>query len=496
MQFGYIIILLVLLIFFLLKKRKHPPEIKEDVPGTITVVLCNYERPHNLEKIIPVLQGYKNINEIIVTHAKKNTYKDFKGCINLQNFKEKYGATERFFAASRAKNDFILFVDDDHLPSEDLVKRLLIEIIKDPKCIYGPYKRGCQQDGYIMNPSKENYNVILTCILMTSKEILMNYLSNFSSYSKKLEKTKGNGEDITFNMNFIQNFNKKPVMIKGEYELLDTVTGAYSKRPNHSTQRTEWCRILNTPQIRVQIPRIINKIFIQHSGDFKDAFKNLELKKAHSSWGKNNSNYKIQYWDLRRCQGYLMDYFPPLYLETFNCIRAYGGKTNFFRYCLIYREGGWYSDWKQECLVSGLLDTLSSRQIEWFSCWDNGTSYSKDNDCMQNAFFGVVAGHPTIKKAIDICIDHVRSRYYGNSPLDTTGVCVFGRAFREIKPHHYSLGNYEKYHLSTGEPGGWFYYKDLAIVKHKCATCGFGQDWNFGNNYTELWERGRYYCEK
>lgn len=493
------LLFLLLFLVFRYKYNSYNNITYPETSGKISVVMCNHARPHNLDKIIPVLQTYKNIDEIIVTHSTPGTFKEFKGCTNLTNFNEKYGATERFFAAEKAKNRYILFLDDDHLPSENLIRGLLHAIKEDPLCIYGSYKRQCGGQGYNINlQDDENYNIILTCILMTSREVLDSYLRNFHKYSDFLEKSKGNGEDITFNIEFIKTYNKYPVFIEGKYKTLDTTTRSYSGKPGHLIQRNKLCKILNNPrEIKVQIPKIINKVFIQHSGDFKNAWSNPNLKKAHDSWRNKNPGYEIKYWNLKSCRGYLKVNFPQKYLDTFDCIKAYGGKTNFFRYCIVYNEGGWYSDWKQECLIDGLLDSLSSQRIEWFSCWDKGTKFTIKNKCMQNAFFGAIPKHPTLKKALDICINHVDTHYYGRSPLELTGVCVFGEAFEEVTPHNYELGYYDHNDIVDGESqGGLFYYNGVEIIKHKCKDCGYGQDWPQGNNYSKMWKKKNYYCEK
>ena len=495
----FLFFLLFIILLFLILKNKY--ERYPDIDGKISVVMCNHARPYNLEEIIPILKGYKNVDDIIITHSTPSTFKKFKGCLNLTNFNEKYGATERFFAATKARNKYILFIDDDHLPSENLVRGLLHAIKKDPLGIYGPYRRLCNDNGYyldlpISSDGNNHYNVILTCILMTSNEVLNNYLSNFYKYSNILEKTKGNGEDITFNIDFIKSFNKSPKFIDGEYKTLDTKTQAYSEKPGHLIQRNKICKILNFPvTVKVQIPKILNKIFIQHSGDFEGALTHPNLKKAHNSWKILNPGYKIQYWNLNLCREYLKNHFSPKFLEAFDCIKAYGGKTNFFRYCIIYNEGGWYSDWKQECLINGLLDSLSKDNIEWFSCWDEGTNFTIKNKCMQNAFFGAIPKHPTLKKVLNICFEHIKSKYYGRSPLELTGVCVFGEGFNKVTPNHYKLGYYNHDELENENSGGWFYYDGVPMVKHKCTRCGYGQDWPQGNNYSKMWKDKSYYCD-
>tara|TARA_R110002074_G_scaffold87339_1_gene192812 strand:- start:11259 stop:12017 length:759 start_codon:yes stop_codon:yes gene_type:complete len=232
-----------------------------------------------------------------------------------------------------------------------------------------------------------------------------------------------------------------------------------------------------------QIPRILNKVFMQEDGTLSGSHLPI-----HDEWEEMNTGYKVNYWSMKDCREYLQKHFSPTHLETFDCIQAYAGKTNFFRYCVVYREGGWYSDWKQKCLVPSLLDTLSSGGRRWVSCWDRGNSDSIKMKCMQNALFGAVPGSPILKKAIDICIDHTKRKFYGTTPLQTTGVCVLGEAFGKTKywVMNKNIGVFKDMMFSfNGKP----------VVKHKYDTNKTdSQDWSKGNNYSKLWENRKYYC--
>ena len=102
------------------------------------------------------------------------------------------------------------------------------------------------------------------------------------------------------------------------------------------------------------------------------------------------------------------------------------------RMALIYREGGWYSDWKQECLQEHLLDKLASN-VTLYTIWDRGHAGVIKERCMQNSFFGATQGHPLIAIQIRIMMEHVQQNYYGRSPIHPTGPCAFGMAFKEFQ---------------------------------------------------------------
>ena len=210
----------------------------------VTVVIVNYARPDNVQEIIQSITKNPCIDEIIVIHANKKTYRDFEGVINMVDFEDKYGAANRFFAALKSSNQKILFLDDDHIPSDSLILDLQKLSNKDSDQIYGVYKRQCSKTGYNMAPTEDNFNIILTPILMTSKNVVTLYMKNFDNYSDVLEKNHGNGEDITFNHFLIKRFNKKPHFIQNaKFRVLeDHTTNSYSGKPNHKKQRDAICK--------------------------------------------------------------------------------------------------------------------------------------------------------------------------------------------------------------------------------------------------------------
>lgn len=234
----------------------------------------------------------------------------------------------------------------------------------------------------------------------------------------------------------------------------------------------------------IKIPKIINKIYISHDENLPNfPLEPHELQKAHNTWENKNKNYKLQYWDTKKCKEYFIKNFSKEHLDTFNCINAYAGKCNFFRYCIIYNEGGWYSDWKQECLQDNLLDNLSNNNEDIILFKD------EQKDCIMNAFFGSVKKHPLFLQAINNCIFNVKNKIYTNNVFDTTGVCLLGKSFRELNlPNKLFKGQYDF-------KNNIFKMNDnTKIIIHKCTLCGINSNWKNGNNYNVLFKNKTYYC--
>lgn len=122
----------------------------------------------------------------------------------------------------------------------------------------------------------------------------------------------------------------------------------------------------------VTIPRVINKVFIQKTGGFmhnNNSETQTALANAHKSWHIKNQGYVIHYYDLDRCRLYLHRFFHPVFLRAFDCLQGFACKVDLFRMAVLYREGGWYSDWKEVALQDNLLDKLAVETI-FFAIWD------------------------------------------------------------------------------------------------------------------------------
>ena len=142
------------------------------------MVILSYNRPHNLEKSLPILNKYKHIDEILVFHGHPDYYKEFKydKVKNYKDYKlnEKYGCARRWFHVNRVKNDNILFLDDDLLPSENFINNAYTEINNNNNTIYGSkmFMRICDIDGYRTTRNDNIYNTILTGCTLIHKNII------------------------------------------------------------------------------------------------------------------------------------------------------------------------------------------------------------------------------------------------------------------------------------------------------------------------------------
>lgn len=226
-----------------------------------------------------------------------------------------------------------------------------------------------------------------------------------------------------------------------------------------------------------QIPKIIHKIYIEHSMKIPEN-KIIEFKEAHDSWKLLNPDYEIRYWSGEDCEKYLSENFGEQYLKVFRKIKPYAYKSDFFSYCVVLKEGGWYSDWKQKTYIN--LDSIIGNND--FICFhDHGIPELNYRRSIQCGFFGSVKNNPIIELAIEQILFNVENNLYGLHPLDPTGPYNFGKAI-------WTFLENDDYKILFGVYKANFYSIDnKIIIKHKTDNNIYNQNWENGNNYYEMW---------
>ena len=197
----------------------------------LSIVILNFNRPDYIkEYILPKLVSYNAVDEIIISHGKKDSFFNISSSqinpkmsddwVKIKHLKhwgdynKKYGLARRFLSALEAKNHNIIIMDDDIIPANDTIEFLKEKIEEDPQRIYGIYGRNIDDKNEY---SYTNYfgttPIVLTRCLITTKEMCQYFIDNFRNYENNLVKNSKpywNGEDILFSLLSIEKHGKLP----------------------------------------------------------------------------------------------------------------------------------------------------------------------------------------------------------------------------------------------------------------------------------------------
>lgn len=142
-----------------------------------------------------------------------------------------------------------------------------------------------------------------------------------------------------------------------------------------------------------------------------------------SSYLNLNKFLTLEYFTDKDCRQYIVSneqYLPKKTLESYDLLVPGAFKADLFRYCIIYLNGGLYSDIKMRC-VKPLRKYMD---YDLIITLDRHTDNNRIG--LYNAFFGAKKEHPVIYKTIKECVKRIQDRFYGVSSLDITGPLMFG----------------------------------------------------------------------
>lgn len=236
-------------------------------------------------------------------------------------------------------------------------------------------------------------------------------------------------------------------------------------------------KFINTNE---SIPKVIHKIYIDSTMTLNNIDPNINF--LFEKIKAFNPGYILKIWSGNDCRKYLKDNFPTQVLQCFDSLKPYAFKADFVRYCILYNEGGWYSDLKEDPLVS--FNDINNNNYSFIGIVDLGIQYCLDNFCLQNAFFACIPKHPLLKNCMESVINNCKNKFYGNYNLEPTGPRLFGKEFEKIStlPSNILMG-----YFIHDIPGGSHYINNKKIMIHKCSNCIQGNDWKHGNNWQKMW---------
>lgn len=136
-----------------------------------------------------------------------------------------------------------------------------------------------------------------------------------------------------------------------------------------------------------------------------------------------NKDYRYEFYDDERIIRFLKEEYEPKVLQAYNQLNIGAAKADFFRYAILYKKGGVYLD--IDAYVLGHLDNIIKQ--------DDVAVISKEkfpNIFVQWALI-YEAGHPFLKRTLEVIISNIEENAYPNSVHWMTGPTAYSKAILE-----------------------------------------------------------------
>lgn len=209
----------------------------------------------------------------------------------------------------------------------------------------------------------------------------------------------------------------------------------------------------------MSIPKIIHQIYLQGESQIPN-----NIKKSINELRQRNPGWQYHLYDEVQIINYIQKYYGETTLNTYLLINENyaAARSDFFRYLLMYREGGVYLDLKSSCAFP--FDEILHEDDEFIICgWENevgqkyqGYGINKHLKFLKNGEYQqwniITQPHSPFLKAV---IDEVTFRIHDYTPmkyhvgrkgvLSTTGPVPYSIAIEKAKKNQKLKYRYERF---------------------------------------------------
>lgn len=208
--------------------------------------------------------------------------------------------------------------------------------------------------------------------------------------------------------------------------------------------------------------------------------KNLpdHMNEVSKSIAISNPEFKHYLFDENDCRNYIKEYYGDRVLDAYDTLIPRSYKSDLWRYCVLYREGGIYIDMKFKCY--GRFRLIDFTDKEYFT-----RDYNPSN-----AYTGFIVCGPGCK-ALENCINriviNVKNNYYGSSSLHPTGPALLAKQFSSHEISNFPL------RLDIGDGGSQRIVKGDDIILMEYSDYRKEQDKETLPHYSKLWNENKIY---
>ena len=193
---------------------------------------------------------------------------------------------------------------------------------------------------------------------------------------------------------------------------------------------------------------------------------------------KSNPGFKYELYDDADCREFIKAEFDPDVLQAYNSLIPGAFKADLWRYCILYKRGGFYVDIKFQC-EPGF--SFSSTQSSFYVREYNSDGTGLYDHIVYTGVIGSRPNNPLFMDCINQIVDNVKNKYYGPEHTSPTGPWLFASKmdpddFENIEYSYYEsdglgyirnienktviMSHYPEYRAEQKSHGSTSYWKD------------------------------------
>tara|TARA_Y100001970_G_scaffold163857_1_gene200251 strand:+ start:335 stop:1189 length:855 start_codon:yes stop_codon:yes gene_type:complete len=251
---------------------------------------------------------------------------------------------------------------------------------------------------------------------------------------------------------------------------------------NHKDIHRGCTKKVNEVLNKEEIPQIIYKTGI----DDYDKVP-LEVIDVFNDTLDKNKGFKIMYYSDIDSLNFIKNNFNKRVLDAYMRLIPGAYKADLFRYCILYKKGGIYSDLTQRIMVpyKSIID-FSNDELYLVKDRPQVSTNNTYNEGIQISFIATRPGNDIFLQCIDGIIENIDKKYYGNTPLCPTGPQHFYNVLKQYKG---------KYKLDLRETGQTLVDKKNRVIIINKIDNHQTKILKNRTHYDVLWRKGEIYLD-
>ena len=208
---------------------------------------------------------------------------------------------------------------------------------------------------------------------------------------------------------------------------------------------------------------------------------------------KNNSEITFKLYDETECRLFIEKYFDKDVVDAYDKLAPSSYKSDLWRFCILYINGGIYIDIKYNC-VNGfkLIDFCNKEHF----CMDRTNSINEKwwNENEQGIYTAIITCKPrnkVLRQCIHSIVENTECNYYGKNALYPTGPGLLGK---KIFGESFDINLIKNIEL---------FYSDNSVIYNNTKVLEMYKEYRdeqkqYQNNlhYSLLWEQNCIYNKK
>jgi hypothetical protein len=148
-----------------------------------------------------------------------------------------------------------------------------------------------------------------------------------------------------------------------------------------------------------------------------------KLQNIVDTWKINNPDYEYFLYDNDNCRNFIVENFSIDVINAYDKINTGAFKSDLWRYCILYKYGGFYADIDTLCL--GKIDDFINESTDYIIPID--LNVDNEKYCLFNAFIGTVPKNPILLECIAQIVHNVKNDILPSFKLNIAGPGLIGQ---------------------------------------------------------------------